>query len=93
MKFVINRCYGGFDLSEKAYHYLGLENNNDGYIQLLKIPRYDPKLVECVETLGDEENGNCSKIAVVEVNIDDMFDIVDYDGLEKIRIAQSRYYY
>ena len=49
MKVVLNKCWGGFALSEAAYKYLGLKWDRYGYAE---IERNNPKLVECVEKLG-----------------------------------------
>ena len=46
-KIVINNCWGGFGLSEKAYDYLGLEW--DGYGYKFSNERDSIKLVEVVE--------------------------------------------
>lgn len=34
MKVIINRCFGGFSVSEEVYKKLGLEWDNYGYIEL-----------------------------------------------------------
>lgn len=82
MKVVINKCYGGFSLSKKAYEYLGLAW--DGYGFKYSGNRTDPKLVECVETLGDIASGSLAKLKVVEIPDDVEWEIDDYDGVEWI---------
>lgn len=82
MKIVVNRCYGGYSLSEQAYEFLGLDW--DGYGFALDMERTDPRLVECVETLGDKANGSCAKLEVVEIPDDVNWYISDYDGIETI---------
>ena len=86
IKIVINACFGGFRLSKEAYDYLGLEW--DEYGDAFSWPdgdrRTDPKLVECVETLGEKASGNLSRLKVVEVPANVDWSIEDYDGSETV---------
>lgn len=82
MKVVINRCYGGFGLSREACEFLGLEYGEYGFYG--PIDRTDPRLVECVEKLGDRANGEFSKLKVVEVPDKIDWRIEEYDGIETI---------
>ena len=85
MKVVINRCYGGFGLSKKAYEYLGLAW--DGYGYKYNDNRTDTKLVECVETLGDIASGSLAELKVVEIPNDVEWYIDNYDGIEWVAEA------
>jgi hypothetical protein len=79
MKVVINRCWGGFDLSDKAmamFKALG-GNNADS-------DRDNPILVKVVETLGEEANTEYSSLKVVEIPDGVDYYIDDYDGMETI---------
>lgn len=85
MKVVINRCYGIFGLSEEAYNYLGLEWEGSGFKYNRHEKRADPKLVECVETLGSERaSGKLAELKVVEIPDDICWEISEYDGMETI---------
>lgn len=125
MKIVINRCYGGFGLSEKAVmRYAELagmtlypEKTVFGYTQYYKVPkqefdkiksenpkaykvhdslmffessidRNDPLLVQVVEELGIEADGDCAELKVVEIP-DIWWEIEEYDGMEKV-VEQHR---
>ena len=77
MKIVINACYGGFSLSQKAKEYLRFDG-----IDWLDLKRDDPKLVECVEALGDAASGKYSLLKVVEIPNDVEWEIEEYDGCE-----------
>jgi hypothetical protein len=47
------------------------------------IPRDDPNLIRVVEKMGDEANGDLSKLKIVEIDDDWSIDqIDDYDGFE-----------
>lgn len=80
MKVVINKCYGGYGLSEKAYNYLGIEWDNYGYC--FNDDRSNPQLVKCVEELGEAANGELSELKVVEIPDDVEWTIGEYDGIE-----------
>jgi hypothetical protein len=83
IKVVINRCYGGFGLSEEALAWLKAtapELNTDAYWD---IPRDHPALVRCVEELGSERaSDKNAKLKVVSFYVD--WDIKDYDGKEHV---------
>lgn len=74
-KIVINRCYGGFSLSEKAAANIGCDTYPD-------IERDDPKLVECVEKMGQEASGELAELQIVEIPDDVQWCIEEYDGIE-----------
>ena len=80
MKVVINKCFGGFSLSEKAYKELGIPWDNYGYA--MNNDRANPKLVEAVEKLGDLAGGRHAWLSVVEIPDDIEWDIDEYDGME-----------
>ena len=84
MKIVINKCYGGFSLSKEAYEYLGLEWDNYGYVYSDYEHRTNPKLVECVETLGEKANGRYAQLMIVEIPDDVEWEIDNYDGIETV---------
>lgn len=85
MKVVINRCYGGFSLSEKAMKFLGVDSSWPD------IARNDLKLVECVEKLGEEANGMYAELKVVEIPDDVNWEIGEYDGLEWVEEVHRRW--
>lgn len=84
MKIVVNRCFGGFCLSKKAYEFLGLEWDGYGYKYDDYELRTDEKLIECIETLGYKANRRYSELEVVEIPDDVDWEIDDYDGIETI---------
>ena len=52
------------------------------------IPRHDPVLVNIVESLKEEANGECAKLVVAEINAP-MYRIEDYDGMESIQTPDA----
>jgi hypothetical protein len=84
-KFVINRCYGGFSLSEEGlnlYNSLSektLRHSHD-------INRDDPFLIEVVETLGEKADGSVAQLEIVIIPEDLDFEITEYDGMEDYEI-------
>jgi len=144
MKVVINKCYGGFNLSPKGikrfaelkgkecyffqwnikpdtFEPLTLEQAEEQELSIFAftvpnpkdylpeekrdvdgtykeynkkfseiaisvgdIPRSDPDLVKVVEELGEEANGMCSKLKIVEIPDNVNYEIDEYDGMESI---------
>jgi hypothetical protein len=82
MKIVINKCYGGFGLSEAAYQELGIPW--DGYGYELNEDRANPALVAVVEKLGYAASGGCAKLAVIEIPDGVDWEIDEYDGFESV---------
>jgi hypothetical protein len=78
-KIVVNRCFGGFNPSDKAKAMLksmGLPSNS------WDIPRDNPQFVSIVEQLKDEANGDDSKLEVVSIPDDVDWEIEENDGAE-----------
>jgi hypothetical protein len=49
------------------------------------IPRNDPALVQMVEELGsDKASGRHSELVVVEIPDDILWEISEYDGMERV---------
>lgn len=83
-KIVINRCYGGFSLSKEGMKFLDLEYDDTWHSFIPKLPRDDPKLVECIEKLGEEANGVCAELHIVKIPIDVEFVIFENCGWEHV---------
>jgi hypothetical protein len=131
-KIVVNRCFGGFGLSNiavKRYRELKgkpvvfyRECNHNGvfervdddirlypeamseitaytkdlgkkvtgnqiddyYFSYYDIPRDDPDLVKVVEELGEEANGFCANLEIVEIPDGVRWVIDEYDGSESV---------
>lgn len=86
-KVVLNRCWGGFGLSNKAEAWLkekGVENPEG-------LPRHDPLLVEAVETLGEEAGDEYATLVVVEVDTN-LYSIEEYDGYETLRTPETMHW-
>lgn len=82
---VINTCYGGFGLSQRAedeYRKLAMieHDNADWYSR--EIDRDDPYLVKVVNDLGMGANGPHANLKIVEVPGDVEWEIAEYDGNE-----------
>ena len=75
MKFVLNKCFGGFNLSDWAVEQLGC---SEPY-------RDDPEFITLVTNHGKKVSGEHAALVVVEIpdNATD-YDIDEYDGLETI---------
>jgi hypothetical protein len=80
---VINDCYGGFGLSDRAVlEYKKLAGIDDPIFTDRDIPRDDPYLLKIVRELGMSANGPHSNLKIVEVPGDVKWIVQDYDGAE-----------
>lgn len=85
MKVVINRCFGGFGLSDEAMQLYAAKKGIklEGFYDW-EIPRDDPVLVEVVEHLGEAANDWATDLKVVEIPEGVDWYVEDYDGVEHI---------
>lgn len=87
-KVVYNACFGGFSLSKKgAARYAELKGMS---VYDSDIPRADPMLVQVVEELGDEANGDYAELRIKDVPPGTLYRIDEYDGNESV-MTQSEY--
>ena len=84
VKIVINTCYGGFGLSEKAYKKLGLKWDGYGYAYDGWDERTNPELIKVVEELGSEANGEHADLKVVMIPDDVDWTFEEHGGIERI---------
>lgn len=83
IKIVINRCHGGFGLSDKA------KERHDAESSLAEeyegdIQRDDLILVQIVEEMGKESWGKYAELKVVEIPDDVKWQIEEHTGKEVI---------
>lgn len=85
-KLVINRKYGGFQLSQKALlmyeEKSGIKMDKDDWFPNFK--RDDIILIQIIENIGKEANGKCSELKIVEIPSDIEYFITEKDGIEQI---------
>jgi len=82
-EIVINDCYGGFSLSQKACdRYKELSGNEVEPYGARELERNDPFLVQVVKELGPEADGSFASLKIVEVPDDVKWGIEEYDGAE-----------
>ncbi len=80
---VINDCYGGFSLSDRARReYCKLLGIAEKDFRDHELDRDDPYLVKVVKELGMSANGTHSNLKIVEVPGDVKWHIAEYDGAE-----------
>ena len=86
-KIVINKCYGGFGLSDEA---LAMYNELTGTTLDwdYDIDRTDPNLIKVVETLGEKADGFCASLAIVSFK-GNKYRIGEYDGMEWLETPYS----
>ena len=87
---VINKCYGGFSISDFAKKLLGVESayiNNAvfGYDDDENEFRHrtDPRLILLIRAMGVEKiSGNLASLKLVDIPDDVEWEIDEYDGTE-----------
>ena len=85
MKIVINRCYGGFGLSDQASEmYCAAKNIPADNFFDRDVPRNDPVLVEIIEKLGTAADGRYSELKIVDIPDDVDWIVEEYDGMEYV---------
>ena len=78
MKLVVNKCYGGFGLSDWAMEQLGINVYYD-------IDRTDSRLVELVENFPKKVDNFYSNLIVISIpDMSTDWEIDEYDGLETV---------
>ena len=76
MTFILNKCYGGWSISDFAMEQLGLDSN---YPDMDEVD--EKKLAELIKEYGSEKcSGHSAKLKVIEIpdNVTD-WDIEDYE--------------
>jgi hypothetical protein len=76
-KIVVNKCFGGFGLSDEAAERIGLD-----HVDTWELDRSDGRLVAVVEELGDRANGAHAELGIVEVPDGVEWAIEECDGKE-----------
>lgn len=85
MKIVVNKCFGGFNLSEEAVDMLVKMRAIWEREDYRDLERNDEDLVTVVEVLGSEANGFVSKLQIVEIpDSSTDWELNNYDGFESI---------
>lgn len=78
MKIVVNKCYGGFGLTDWAKERLGIDWSDE-------IDRNDLDLVDLVENYPDNVSDNFSILEVINLPDETTdWEISEYDGLETV---------
>jgi len=92
IEVLLNDCYGGWRISDKARELYALRRTNNSINYLSK--RNDPILIQIYNELGDEFNGGrYSKIGIEKIpkKYENHYYISEYDGLEKVEIDYTKY--
>lgn len=82
MEIVVNRCFGGYSLSDEAVKMMGYEDT----FEAEEVERNHSTLVATVRYLGsDKASGRYSKLQIVEIP-DEATDwtVEEYDGFETV---------
>ena len=95
-KVVINKEYGGFNLSKKALELYKLKSKHDEGkpICYSRIPRDDPHLIEAIEEIGLVESSGSSgcTLKIVQVPVGVEWNIEEFDGVEWVAEEHEAWY-
>lgn len=92
-KIVINTCFGGFNLSQKAIEaYADRKGIPADEVYTYELLRDDAVLVDIVETMGDAAGGQFSRLKVVTIPADVQWQIDEYDGAEHVAEQHRTWY-
>ena len=84
-KIVYNTCFGGASLSDKAIErYAELKGITYFSCRDILADRTDPVLIQVIEELGEEANGNSADLQITELPAGTQYHIHEYDGNERI---------
>ena len=96
IEILLNICYGGWNISEKAIELYKLRNSNynlsenefDYYFN-----RHDPILVQIYKELGHDFDCKYSKTKIKKIlkKYENYYDIDEYDGKEYVKINYTKY--
>ena len=90
MKIVVNRCYGGYGLSNEAIELYAKKSGFDTFPDdgsfgcSYGIKRDDAVLVDVIEEFGEKANTPFSNLEIVEIPDDIVWEISEYDGFESV---------
>ena len=62
---------------------------NKNYFSARDIKRTDPDLIDVVKKLGDEANGKCADLKIIEIPEGIKYEISEYDGIETVKEAHK----
>lgn len=80
MKIILNKCYGGFGISDEALRMAGITDADEWEYDDLRI---NPEVIKAVETLGENANDGYSNLVVVEISdAATDWEVDEYDGYE-----------
>ena len=93
MKIVVNKCYGGFSLSQEQAKAMGIQGEEiEGHVYYDRdVERTDPRLIDAVES--GLPNATYSKLEVVEIPDNHFHRIEEYDGYEHVVHSASEIFY
>jgi len=92
IEVLLNDCYGGWRVSNKARKLYELRRTKDSNYYLRR--RSDPILVQIYKELGDEfDGGKHSKTGIEKLpkKYEKYYIISEYDGLESVEIDYTKY--
>jgi hypothetical protein len=89
-KVAYNACYGGFSLSDAAIkRYAEIKGVSAESFYDRDLERNDPALIQVIEELGRDADGECAKLRIVDLPAGTQYRIDEYDGSESVTTRDS----
>ena len=90
---VVNKCFGGFTLSDWAIEQLATRGKKFVNYCISNEERMDPDLLALVQNHPDKVSGSCSSLGIdyFESIYINYIEINEYDGSESIKIKYDKY--
>lgn len=84
-KILYNNQYGGFGFSDEVLEHFGIEKDKSYPFTNNPRNRTNKEIIEFVEKIGLEKaSGECCKLAILEADDDDIYEIESFDGKERL---------
>lgn len=93
IKVLVNKCYGGFELSHKTVE-LYNSRSASKITDIFFVCRTDPLLIEIYHEIGKKEFGchySNIEIEYIDRNYEYCYTIEEYDGFERIELLYEKY--
>lgn len=71
---------------DEAIKYCNTKRNSYHFFEYIK--RWDPILIQAIEELGDAANGASAELVIEEISLDDLIEISNHDGKERVRYGK-----
>lgn len=84
MRYAELKGFENFRFEEEKFFSKYYYIDNELFFSQYGIERNDPVLIQVVEELGENANGQCAELKIIEIPDDIFWEIQEYDGMETV---------